>query len=77
MVDASMGIPFDYLTNKFIKLDSVNQELVGQKEAILSNVEDVINITKMIEVCRVTKKTKMNDTSSRSHCVIEMKMYIV
>ena len=43
---------------------------VGTKEVKIKDIEGIANICKLIEVTRVAHKTKMNDRSSRSHCVV-------
>ena len=46
------------------------------KETFIKSTADIIRMSKIVETERNTAKTGMNDTSSRSHAVVELKMYI-
>ena len=41
----------------------------------IETTDDVFKMTRIIETERMSASTKMNDSSSRSHCVVELKLY--
>ena len=57
-------------------MDLEINELVGQKETFIKTSADIIRLSKIVETERNTAKTGMNDTSSRSHAVVEIKLYV-
>ena len=42
---------------------------------ILNSTADIVRIAKLVEKKRVALATKMNDMSSRTHAIMELKMY--
>jgi hypothetical protein len=68
--------PVDLQTKKPCYMDLEINELVGQKETFIKSTGDIIRMSKIVETERNTAKTGMNDTSSRSHAVVEIKVYI-
>lgn len=46
----------------------------GTTEFNIKNVDDITNIMKIIEVTRSAKSHKLNDRSSRSHCIVTLNM---
>lgn len=68
--------PIDLQTKKPCYLDLDINELVGMKETFIKSTADIIRMSKIVETERNTQKTGMNDTSSRSHAVVEIKIYI-
>lgn len=51
-----------------------NSEVRDKIEVTLSSYKDIIEVAKTIEKLRNSAPTKMNSTSSRSHCLIDIKM---
>lgn len=45
------------------------------KETFIKSTADIVRLSKIVETERNTAKTGMNDTSSRSHAVVEIKLY--
>jgi len=41
----------------------------------IETAEDIFKMTRIIETERMTNSTKMNDSSSRSHCTVELRLY--
>ena len=46
------------------------------KETFIKSTADIIRMSKIVETERNTKATGMNSTSSRSHAVVEIKIFI-
>ena len=58
-------------------MDQKLDELVGATEIIINSTEDIMKIAKIVQKERATRGHGINDTSSRSHAFIELKMYRV
>ena len=56
-------------------MDLKNLVLLGTQEFIINTQEDIMTVLKIIEKNRATRNTKMNQTSSRSHCYIDISLY--
>jgi hypothetical protein len=56
-------------------LDMTTNDLIGQDEIILTNLADILKVAQTVEKKRTTGSHDMNATSSRSHAVVELKMY--
>ena len=65
----------DILTQKPLKMDTKINTIVGQQEHIIQSIADILEVSKLIEQRRSIESTKMNIHSSRSHCIIEIKLY--
>ena len=53
----------------------MTSELTGIKEKVIESTKDIFDFCYIIETKRATRSTSKNDTSSRSHCVAEIKLY--
>lgn len=62
-------------TNKEVKVDPKLNILVGITETLVDSPQKLLEICKTIDEKRVTGKTGMNAVSSRSHFMIQIKMY--
>ena len=49
-------------------------EMSGTKDVEIKSVEDITKVMQIVEVTRTAKAHNLNDTSSRSHCVITLKL---
>ena len=49
-------------------------EMTGTKDIDIGSAEDITNIMQTIEATRTAKSHNLNDRSSRSHCVITLKL---
>ena len=47
----------------------------GNQEVLIESEEDLFRMLQILENERQSNSTKMNDRSSRSHCVMDLKMY--
>lgn len=55
-----------------IEVQSVTGRLIGVTGTPITNLESALRMIEMAKSSRVTHSTKANDTSSRSHCVIQI-----
>ena len=62
-------------TDKEVKVDPKLNILVGITETLVDSPQKLLDICKTIDAKRVTGKTGMNSVSSRSHFMIQIKMY--
>jgi hypothetical protein len=67
--------PVDLITKRPILLDLLTNELVGQKEIPIYSSKDIIKACKVVEKERACSTTDMNAVSSRTHCVVDLKLY--
>ena len=67
---ANYKIPFDILTGEEVLMDYTVNEFIGQNEVIINDGASFIKFARLIEKNRACRTTKMNDTSSRSHCYV-------
>lgn len=75
ITETNYKVPLD-LINKFtLKMCPTKNELIGQKEVIIDSVETLFAMCHILENERTTAGTKMNDNSSRTHCIAELKLY--
>lgn len=63
------------ITDQIVKVDPKLNVLTGLKEILVDSVEKLMEVCQIIDQKRVTGKTGMNAVSSRSHFMIQMKMY--
>jgi hypothetical protein len=63
------------INDKVVKVDPNLNVLTGLKEVLVDSVQKLTEICQIIDQKRVTGKTGMNAVSSRSHFMIQMKMY--
>lgn len=63
------------ISDKLIKIHPKTNELYGIKEKMVTSKEQLLEMCAMINKKRLTATTKMNLTSSRSHLLIEIRMY--
>jgi hypothetical protein len=67
--------PIDLVTKTPIMMDVTVNELVGMTETIIRTPSDIYKIGSILEKERTTTATKFNATSSRSHCLMWIKVY--
>ena len=72
---ANIAVPIDIFTGKPIIMDIKTNELIGQQEVVINDGSDFIKFAKHIEANRTCRTTLMNDTSSRTHCCVQFKLY--
>ena len=65
----------DLITKKHVKFDKKLGVVVGQSEVIVDGPETLFKLLKIIEHERQANCTKMNDRSSKTHCMMEIKVY--
>lgn len=65
----------DVLSEKPVTINPNTSELYGLSEVIVDSAEKMLHIASIIEYKRITSATDMNETSSRSHFVIQLRMY--
>ena len=58
-----------------IRLDPMTDDFVCGFEQPIKGVKDLIQICRKVEDERASRSTKMNEHSSRTHCIIELTMY--
>lgn len=63
------------ITDKVCKVDPKLNILTGLTELVVDSIQKLTEICQIIDQKRVTGKTGMNAVSSRSHFMIQMKMY--
>jgi hypothetical protein len=73
--EANYQEPKDLISKRNIKLDPITNDLHGQNELIINSPEDIFKIGSIVETERTTVATRMNTTSSRTHCLIWIKLY--
>ena len=56
-------------------MDNNLNEMRGSEEVIINSVDDIMRVANIVENERNTTSTAMNDTSSRSHAMIEFRRY--
>lgn len=63
------------LKDRKLTVDPKLNTLIGIHEEIVESQDQLFDLCQIIDEKRVTGKTKMNTTSSRSHFMIQFKMY--
>lgn len=72
----SLGMhPMDLVTGTPIWMDPTTNELMGGKEHLIETYDDVFKLGAIFESQRTCGATKFNDTSSRSHAMIWVRIY--
>ena len=67
--------PMDLVNKQMINLEPATNQLVGMTENIIREPQDIYKIGKVLETERATSSTHFNATSSRSHCLMWIKVY--
>lgn len=65
----------DLITDKQIRIHPKTNELYGIHEYVVTSKDQLMELCALVEEKRTTRATGMNHTSSRSHLLIELKMY--
>lgn len=73
--ESNYQTPLDLVSKKPIKLDPETNELMGQDETIINSPKDIFKIGHVVETERTAAATKMNAASSRTHCLMWIKLY--
>lgn len=63
------------VNDREVKVDPKKNVLIGLKEVLCDSPQKLLEVCKTIDAKRVTGKTGMNAVSSRSHFMIQIKMY--
>ena len=63
------------LTKKVVRLDTKTDEMMGGQEIKIQSSKDIIEVCKILESERSVRATSMNCASSRSHAIIELRVY--
>lgn len=73
--ESNYQVPLDLVSKKPIKLDPISHDLLGQDETIITSAKDIFKVGHVVETERTSATTKMNQASSRTHCLIWIKVY--
>ena len=69
--------PNDLVTKGPIWMEPTTHELMGGKEHLIENFNDIYKLGAIFESERSVGATKFNSTSSRSHAMIWIRIYTV
>lgn len=69
--------PIDLVTGLPIWMDPMTNELMGGKEHLIESYEDIWKLGAIFESKRTVGATKFNDTSSRTHAMVWIRIYTV
>lgn len=75
MCESPAFLPMDLTTKKPIWLEPTTNELIGGKEHMIESYEDIFRLGAHFENERSVGATKFNNTSSRSHAMIWIRLY--
>ena len=67
--------PIDLQTKAPVWLEPASNELMGGTETIIESYNDIFRMGELFESERSTGATNFNDTSSRSHAMIWIRIY--
>ncbi|GIQ81889.1 kinesin-like protein KIFC3 [Kipferlia bialata] len=74
MLETGYAYLFDLLDNKKICYLDQDHEVVGAQQVSLDSPSAILSFIARVED-RSTKATGMNDTSSRTHCVVQLRLW--
>lgn len=77
MCESNAVHPIDLVTKGPIWMEPTTNELMGGKEHLIENFNDIYKLGAIFESERSVGATKFNFTSSRSHAMIWIRIYTV